>query len=206
MFVIIRSSILIYLVMLMTGCASTQALSPQDKQQLRSFTVNEKIIYPGQAYYMGPGYGLLIAGGAVSGVIEGTIAANKGAQLAEFATRNHIAIDQIVKEQLVHEIEKNTKLRMVKQNADAELKISISQYGFSIPTSYNFSVVPVLSVNAELVKNNQVIWKNNYSVRPLFSGMNSYSSKEVFNDPVKVKAAWTAAAQKVAANIAQTLS
>ena len=206
MSVLLRSSILIYLVVLMTGCATTQALSPQDKQNLHSISVNEKITYVPQAYYMGPGLGLLVFAGPVGGAVAGKVGADQGTQLAEFARSNHVAIDQIVKEQLVGQIEQKTQLKIVKQKADADLKITVNLYGFSVPTTYSFSVVPVLSVNAELIKNKQVIWKNHYYVDPLFGGMNSYSSKEVFNEPEKVKAAWTAAAHKAAEKIVRTLS
>lgn len=200
--------LLIILNFLLNGCVTTIPLSDANKQMIHAVSIDNNVNVPKEMYFFGGGsqLAMFVPGGAIGGAITGAINASKGDSMQKLIEANHIYIDQIVKNQFEQQIKNNSNLKLVsQQNADAIFMINIKSYGFSISNGFSVKLKPVLSLQASLVKQNQIIWQDSYYIDPLASGMPSYRMHDLQQNPDLVYQAWNEAAQKAVTHIIKTL-
>jgi hypothetical protein len=197
--------ILVLLINLIVGCATTQSISVQDRQAIHTVTVNPKVKMPDKVYYMGPGFGYFMMGGVIGGAIAAAGNVSKDTQLQNYVVANDIHMDQIMRAHLLQQLP-DAGLKFVAQGpADAAMNIKIKVYGFSIPQGFSTAVVPILRVEVNMTRDNQVIWSSSYYVDPLFGKMPKYQPSDLLNDPKLIVQAWNLAAQKASEHIISTL-
>lgn len=74
-------------------------------------------------------------------------------------------------------------------NSFANCRLTVS-YGISIPHGFSTDYVPVLAVNAKLVRNNQIIWQDSERFLPLSKGLPRYKMNAIISDPKNLSAMW----------------
>ncbi|QLH43931.1 MAG: hypothetical protein HWD59_15355 [Coxiellaceae bacterium] len=205
--IIYKYVVLLMSLILLSGCAATslKPLSQQNKQSIKAIAIDDHVKVPVDMYYVGPGLGYLMLTGIVGDAIAAGQNSQESKKLKALAENNNIHIDKIVKDNMMKEIKENTSLKIVPiESADAVMNIEIQKYGLSIPTGYATSVEPILVVNAKLVKDNQVVWKDGYYVSP--SNMPKHKIGEIENNPVLLAQLWNMAAEKAVQHIIRTLN
>jgi hypothetical protein len=185
----------------LTACMTTQPFSPDDKKQIHTISVDAAVKVPTEMYYMGPGVGYV---GMLS-LIPGISSVDK---LNKAVASNKIQIDAIVRRHFMSDLRRDTHLNVTDDSttkADAHLQLEIKQYGFGVPQSYSFEVVPVLAVEAKLIRHNVVIWQNSYRTSALFSDATSYQPDALIANPKLVSTSWNSVAEKVATRLVNDL-
>lgn len=205
--VIYKYTSLLRALILLTGCAATslKPLSQQNRQSIKTVAIDDNVKVPPEVYYVGPGLGYLMLTGIVGNAIAAGQNSQESKKLKAFAENNNIHIDQIVKDNMVKEIKENTSLKIVpKESADAVMSIEIEKYGLSIPAGYATSVEPIMVVNAKLVKDNQIVWRDGYYVSP--TNMPKHKIDEIEKNPALLAQLWNMAAERAAQHIIRTLN
>lgn len=190
----------------MTGCMTAMPISPSNREEVHFVSVDNDVKLPPKVYYMGPGFGYLtMAGGIIGTAIAASEDKDKADTLQKYLSASNIHIDQIVRSQLIQQLP-SANLKLAKQgHADANLKIEIKQYGFSIPQGFATHVVPILTVKIYMIKDNKTIWSNNYYADPMFGNMPEYKVNDLMGNPKLIYQAWNLAAQKAIQHILTTL-
>jgi len=145
--------------------------------------------------YVGPNTSMMLFGGAVAGQRLGTVIAD-----------NQIDITQIVKEQLIKDLDKNHHIKVQNEGpADAQLKVRILVYGF---TNYPFilqrTVRPYLSIDATLTKDNRIIWYNK-TVEITGLGTTRYYFSDLLQNPQLIRKSWSYVASIVVNKLLATI-
>lgn len=193
---------------LLTGCASTQSLSEQDKKRIEVVTVNSKVERPKDMYYFGPGASIGLLFGAVGGAIAGASNIAPGNQMLAFAERNGVHIEDIVLQEFDAELRESGKLKIsdsVGANG-ATINLSVLQFGFSVPNGFSSKLVPVVAFKGEMVDaGGKVIWSAKDSVMPLGNPVEGEPADVLRENPKDIEAAWRAAVRHIARNMVKEL-
>ena len=193
---------------LLAGCASTgQSLSQEDRSKLTTVHVSDKIAKPAKMYWLGSG-GIGFAFGAIGGAITAEANKSPGEQFQQYVESKNVVIENIVREEAISALRDSGKMTLTEGAAPAAatLNISITQYGFSIPTGFSSKVVPVLAVKCSLVDaSGKTIWEANDRIHPLGNPVEAKTPDELGNDPKLVEASWRAAAKAAMVEIAKKL-
>lgn len=192
---------------MISGCATTVRLSAANRQAIHTISVNNDVTVPKEMQFFGDGeqVAMLLPGGLIGGVIACGMAEQKAAQIKKFADANNVHIDQIVRDQFIQQIKSSTHLTITNNPADADLRINVRRYGLSVPTAYSIGLVPVLSLEASLVRQGKIVWESDYYVDPMFGGMPKYNSKDIENNATTLYQAWNLAAAKAVQHIITTI-
>ena len=183
---------------LLVGCASTPQLSSEARAHFGAVRIDDAVDAPSELYYTSQG-GVLI-GGLVGAAID----ISRGDDIELLARGNGIRIDRIVKEEAEKAFRQSGKLELTDAaGADvATLKISVTMYGFSVPTGFTSELVPLVAIKCTLLDaSGKTIWKADQTTRPLGNPVPGRTSDEFKADPKLIEAAWRAAAQSVLADI-----
>ena len=191
----------------LAGCSTTQSLSQQDRVRIKTVMIDTNIQKPKEMAYLGPGGAFGLMFGAIGGAITAGFAIPAGQALQEYAEKNNINIENIVFNEVSTELKASGKMTLVESGKvqDATLKITIKQYGFSIPHGFSSKMVPTLSFFCELFDDKgQKLWLAGDSVLPLGNPVDGVSVEEL-QDPKVIQDLWKAAAQSIAKKIISEL-
>jgi hypothetical protein len=194
------------MILALAACASTHTLKESDRSAISTVAINPDIHVSPDLYYFGPGSTIGLLFGAVGGAA--TAAANRAPadELKEFAKDNGISIAEIVRKQFVAQLLTTGKFRVSEDHPNAVFRLDISQYGLSIPNGFSGSLVPILSVHAELLNDKgEVVWATTGRVHPLSGVVDSVSPETLRANPQILRNMWTQAAQQAVLDMMQTL-
>jgi hypothetical protein len=204
-------SVLPYVLVLsvfLTGCASTQKLSEQDKKRIEVVKLNTKVERPKDMYYFGPGASVGLLFGAVGGAIAGASNIGPGNEMLAFAEQNGVRIEDIVSQEFDRALRQSGKLKISDMVGDngATINLSVTQFGFSVPNGFSSKLVPVVSFKSEMVDaTGNVIWSARDSVLPLGNPVEGMPADALRANPKAIEAAWRAAVKHIASNMVKDL-
>lgn len=193
---------------LLTGCASTQKLSEQDKKRIEVVKLNAKVERPKDMYYFGPGASIGLLFGAVGGAIAGASNIAPGNEMLSFAEQNGVRIEEIVSQEFEGALRESGKLKIVDMAGDngATINLSVMQFGFSVPNGFSSKLVPVISFKSEMVDaTGNVIWSASDSVLPLGNPVEGAPADALRSNAKAIEAAWRAAVKHIARNMLSEL-
>ncbi|WFP49925.1 hypothetical protein PL263_17710 [Methylomonas sp. EFPC3] len=196
-----RYIVSILLTFVIAGCASTQSITTENRLKIRSVKVNQSINKTPYMFYLGPK--MAVSAGFL-GVI-GVLAANNPNKseadlLLGFAENNGIYIDKIVYEEVSKAARQVGKFEVIEtaSHDDATLNIGIYQYGFSVPHGFSSELVPILAIECNLVDSSgQVLWLDREQVLSLGNPSNSFSLKEIEDNPKLIDEMWRVSAKTI---------
>ena len=191
--------IFLFMIVFLAGCTTVNhiPLSGDNRQAVQAVYINPEIKKPDTMYEFASGSEYGMAFGPIGGAISGAANAKAAATTQQFAEANQIDIRNIIYKKWLEEMPKKTSFKLSKQLIDSILTTNITLYGISIPHGFSTDYVPVLAFNANLVRNNQIIWQDSGYVSPLADGMPRYKMAELRNDPKKLYAMWDKASEKI---------
>ena len=177
---IIKLLILSYTLISLTGCATTKSFSPESKKNIHSISV-DKIKNPDVVYYYPPGAALI-------GVIAIAMTKDVPVQLAKEAKDNNILISEMVRQKMLADLSHSSQFKLANdaKSADANLKIDITLYGFTVPNGFSSKVVPMLNLHAQLLQGANVVWENSYFVNAL-DGLPSNRPDDILHNPALMR-------------------
>ncbi len=189
----VRNLIFAIFACFMIGCVSTQHLSNKNKS-----SINKVYFEPGQKkaiemYYFGPGNAVGMMFGAVGGLVTGIADIKPGRALDKFAVDNGIYIENIATESLKQNLIKSNKFEVVNslQEADAKIRVTILNYGFSVPYTFSSKVVPILHIMAEMYSESDAkLWQAAGSTNTLPNPAKKRKISEFKNDPTLIAESW----------------
>lgn len=193
---------------LLTGCASTQKLSEQDKKRIEAVKLNSKVERPKEMYYFGPGASIGLLFGAVGGAIAGASNIGPGNEMLSFAEQNGVRIEEIVAQEFEGALRQSGKLKIVDMAGDngATINLSVIQFGFSVPNGFSSKLVPVVSFKSEMVDaGGNVIWSARDSVLPLGNPVEGEPADALRLNAKAIEAAWRAAVKHIARSMVEEL-
>ncbi len=192
-------SVILVSAILLTGCATVSHV-PMDKQNskvIKTVYVNPEIKKPATMYEFASGAQFGLLGGAVGGLLSGVASAKEAMTTQQFAEKNNIEIQKIVYQRWINQINSNSRFKLSNKNADATLVTDIVLYGISIPHGFSTDYVPVLFINAKLMRDDKIIWQDSEQVSCLANGMPRYKMDQIISDPKKLYAMWDKASEKI---------
>jgi hypothetical protein len=182
-------------------------MSQQDRARVKTVAIDGSVQKPNQMSYLGPSGGVGLMFGAIGGAVVAGSEMSAGQALQMHAQKNNINIENIVANEVSTELKASGKLSIVEagKTQDATLKITIKQYGFSIPNGFSSKLVPTLSFSCELLdeKGKQIFIAGD-SVMPLGNPVDGVSVDEL-KDPLLIQRLWKAAAQSIAKKVISQL-
>lgn len=193
---------------LLTGCASTQKMTEQDKKRIEVVKLNTKVERPKDMYYFGPGASVGLLFGAVGGAIAGAANIAPGNAMLSFAEQNGVLIEEIVSQEFEGALRESGKLKIVDMPGDkgATINLSVIQFGFSVPNGFSSKLVPVVSFKSEMVDaGGNVIWSARDGVLPLGNPVEGEPADALRSNAKAIEAAWRAAVKHIARNMINDL-
>lgn len=193
---------------LISGCATTQNLSDEDRKKISVVRINSNVEKVPNMYYLGPGTGALLAFGAVGGAAASAASSEPAKVLQDFAEKNGIFIEKIAFQEIDAAVRESGRLKVsdsVEETA-ATMNVLVYIYGFTIPQGFSSNLVPVLAISCQLVDAaGKVIWSARDSVQILGNPAAPMSLEAMRADPKRIEDAWRKASRQIARNIAKTL-
>lgn len=194
---------------LVSGCSGvTKPMTPAVKKTVHAVALQEKIEKPKSIYYLGPEVTpSFMLGGPVGVAIAAHATQKDAANIRKIARDNHIKIQKIVRNEIIQAF-KQSPIRLADnaQAADAQLKISITKYGVTIPQGFSSSLAPVLYTQADLIKNNNIIWSYTYHSHAFDSELPAYTLDEIREDPKNLNYMYTMAAKQFAEGVIREIN
>jgi hypothetical protein len=196
-----RCIILILMTFVVNGCASTRSITAENKQKIRSVKVNQSVNKTPDMFYLGPK--MAVSAGFLG--VLGVLAANNPNKseadlLLGFAEENSIYIDKIVYEEVSKAARQVGKFEIIESASHdvATLNIGIYLYGFSVPHGFSSELVPILAIECNLVDpSGQVVWLDREQVLSLGNPSNSFSLKDIEDNPKLIDAMWRVSAKTI---------
>lgn len=184
---------------LLTGCISKVALTKPIRESMRSVSIKkdvrllDDIYYYGQEQCAGAAFGLL---GAVA-----TLEAAKEpkTRLKAAMQESQIDLGQIIGEQFATElVEANIFPSIVPEGGDAEVRLEVLMFGFTLPTCFSGKLKPVVGVMGSLVgKDGTVIWQKLENVSGLNGQTPGNTLDEYLQNPKFIREAFSIAGKIV---------
>ena len=200
-----RVMYVVSLFILLAGCASTPQLNSEARAHVGAVRIDAAIDTPSEMYYSSQASALGVSVfGAIGGGVGVAIDESRGGELDRLARDNGIHIDLIVREEAGTAFQQSGKLNLtdVKGADVATLKISITMYGFSVPTGFTSELVPIVGIKCTLVDSTgKTIWSANQSTHPLGNPVAGKTRDQFLADPKLIDASWRAATKSVMADI-----
>lgn len=189
---------------MLSGCVTTIPLANNEKQNIKTVRIDNTIQIPPEMALGTHGQNVAVGFGLVGLLIAEDIRETQGGKIEGVIVANHIAITDIVKQQFIQQMQSKTHFRVVNSNdADATLTIKIKEYGFNA-LAFSSKMSPVLNVEAELIKNNKIIWRDS---SPVFASaiLPNYHFEEYLQNPALITKAWNAAAAMAVNQMLRTM-
>jgi hypothetical protein len=183
----------------LSACATVKPvpMTKENRQTIKTVYVDPKIKKPDQMYEMAAGASVGYGFGLVGAIVAGAVNGNAAEKTQTFAEKNNINIQNIVYKKWQDQLNSKHTFKLTNSPNDAVLITEIENYGISVPHGFSNSYVPVLALNAKLVRNNQVIWQNREYITTLADGLPKYKMDEILKDPKKLYAMWDQASDRI---------
>lgn len=191
---------------LLSGCATTQNISDEDRLKIRVVRINSNVEKVPTMYYLGPGTSLFFAAGAVGGAAVYASSVEPARVLQDFAEKNGIFIEKIVFQEMDAALRQSGKLKVADSGEahDAIMNVMIYNYGFTVPHGFSSNLVPALAIRCEMVDaTGKVIWSARDFVLTPGNPVAPMSPQVMRDDPKRIENAWRIAAKRVTGNIAR---
>jgi len=203
-----RFGLLLSLLFLLSGCATTQHLSDDDRKKISVVRINSNVQKAPVMYYLGPETSYAMWFGAIGGAAAAAASGNPGKVLQEFVEKNGIFIEKIAFQEIDAALRQSGKLKVSDSGepAEATMNVTVIQYGFSVPNLFTSNLVPLVTIECEMVDaTGKSIWRARDSVLTLRNPAGSMSLEAMRDDPKRIENAWRVASKRIAGNIAKTL-
>jgi len=201
-------SSLLVLLSLLSGCATTQNLSDEDRKKISVVRINSNVQKAPTMYYLGPGTGIFFALGAAGGAAAYASSVEPAKVLQDFAEKNGIFIEKIAFQEIDAALRQSGKLKVSDSGeaTEAIINVMVYIYGFSIPHGFSSNLVPALAIRCEMVDvTGKVIWSARDNVLPLGNPAAPMSLEAMRDNPKRIEDAWRIAAKRIAGNITKAL-
>ena len=203
-----RFSFLLALLFLLSGCATTQNLSDEDRKKISVVRINTNVQKVPFMYYLGPETSGALWFGAIGGAVSAASSVEPAKVLQEFAEKNGIFIEKIAFQEIDAALRQSGKLKVSDSGeaTEAIINVTVIQYGFSVPNLFTSNLVPVVTIECEMVDaTGKSIWRARDSVLTLRNPAGAMSLQTMRDDPKRIENAWRVASKRIAGNIAKTL-
>ncbi|UUN88963.1 hypothetical protein [Pseudomonas extremorientalis] len=191
---------ILFATLILSGCVS-HPLTPEHRAQIKTVKVlpvkweSQQMVYMGreQAWGAALGAGLGAGVGMASGASRLGTAALSGAgfaggmklgQLAEMPTpvailtvmdAEKIDLGALLKQGFIDALGKTSTLKVVGDDepADAQIQLTVAEWGFRLTQGFSSVVYPTLNVVAQMNRGDEMVWRTSEAVTP-FNGQNVY--------------------------------
>ena len=192
--------------LLLAGCATHIPLSKENSQNIKTVWVNPEIKKPDQMFEhtSASDYGFVVGG--LIGELAAAAGDTQSARTIQLsAEKNNIDIRKIVYQQWIEQIGKKSKFKLSNQlHSDAQLISEIKIYGVTNAGAYSRRYVGTLTLHAQLVRANAVVWEDTeYS--KVTSDTHKYKFAEIMNDSAKLSVIWNQAAENAVSKLIANL-
>jgi hypothetical protein len=192
------------LLLLLSGCATTQKLSDDDRRKIATVRINSAVQKTPEMFYMGPGAGVFMLFGAIGGAALAAASAGPAEAIQDFAEKKGIFIEKIAFEEIDAAIRQSGKLKVLNSGepTDAVVNVIVYHYGFAIPHGFSSRLGPVIGIRCEMMDAAGKVLGTAYDF-VVKSPVETMTLEEMRDDPTRIASAWRAAAKLVARNIAR---
>ena len=192
---------------LLAGCAPAPVrMSEADRSAVKAVALSKDVAKPPEPFYLGPGGAVGLMFGALGAAATEPGRQNARAALQEFVEKYGVSIERIVREEVDAALRASGKLAVSEDASGATIRITIAQYGLSIPNGFSSNLVPVLTVTCQMVDAaGKVLWSASDRIGTLGNPVEGVPAEQMRGDPKAIEAAWRAAARHVSANIVKDL-
>jgi len=161
-----KKLLIIFSVLLLTSCASTKRLTPNDRAALHSIAVAPHVKVKNHMYIKtrrGEIGSMLFGLAAIPLAVSADV--YESSRVDDELYASHIKIRLIVKKAFMAELKRQREFKVVPPRAaDAKIVLSISKYGLRPYYEYSKRYVPVMDIEAKLIDSNgKVLWRDHYS-------------------------------------------
>jgi hypothetical protein len=188
----------------LVGCHAHQEISAPDKARIKAATIDKDVTKPADMWYFGPGMTFLFLGGAIGGAVAGAVSMGPAEALKTHAEKNNVVIEKIVTEEFMAELKRTGKLGVTDDpaKAQANIKLTLKMYGFSVPHGFSGQMKPVLTLQCEMFDpvSNKLVWASSSYQSPLGDHAEPVSV-ESLQDPKELDRLWRLAAKGAAKDI-----
>jgi hypothetical protein len=200
---------LLLLAVLASGCApAPQRMSAADRKTIQVVNINGDVAKPPAPFYLGPGGGVGLMFGAIGAIVTEPGREDGRTSLRNFVEKNGVSIERVVLEEFDAALRRSGKL-LVADKAEPgapTIKITIRQYGLSIPNGFSSKLVPILSVLCEMTDaSGKVVWSAGDRVLPLGNPVEGLPAEEIRDDAKAIERAWRAVAKYISESIVREL-
>ncbi len=199
-----RAIFLFALLLVLSGCATTQKLSDEDRTRIRAVRINSTVQKAPNMYYLGPGTGIFFAFGAIGGAVAAATSIAPAKALQEFAEKNGIFIEKIAFQEVDAAFRQSGRLKVSdsEEPTDAVVNVIVYHYGFGISHGFSSRLGPVIGIRCEMVDAAGRVLGSAFDF-VVKSPVEPMTLEEMRDDPKRIASAWRAAAKLVAGNIAR---
>ncbi len=185
------------------ACATTTPLTKQTRESTQSVSVVHSVKLPDDIYYQGRGQSIGMAFGLIGAAIAAAAAEGPKGQLKASMREARIDLGEIVREQFVAELtDAGIFPSIVPEEADAQVKLEVSIFGFAQPHGFSGQLKPLLGVQGTLVRaDGSVLWQRYEYVTNLSDKTPSQTLEEYLEKPELIRDAFTIASKLVVADL-----
>ncbi|MEQ7917688.1 hypothetical protein ABQX22_00720 [Xanthomonas sp. WHRI 1810A] len=195
-----KIAVLLFAVIVLAGCAH-QKFKPEYRTQIHTVKILAVSWKPREMTYMGreQAWGAALGAGVGAGVGmaagasslgkaalggAGFVAGMKAGDLASMSTVDvilynmetaDINLGALVKKSFEEQLAATGRFKIVGQDeqADAQIELTILNWGFSLTQGFSSVVYPTIAVSGVMKRGQELIWQRNEPITP-FNGANSY--------------------------------
>ncbi len=185
---------------------TAKSLSPEARRNLTSLSVDPEILVP-DFYYYSQSQNTAVTFFGIFGALYAA-SANRDTvdQLNQLMIDNDIAIDRIVRDEFIDQL-RSRNLVPVADGSKSVVKLTVLQYGLSIPDGFTSALVPILWLRAELFDpEGTLVWRSIEKISPLGNPVFPKDLSLLINDPETLRAHLRAGARTVVSEIIDTLA
>lgn len=189
---------------LLGGCAAPGEKASAPLDQVTTISVYRYVVLPPSVHYMSSGQ---VWGMAVGGLVGGAIAASSGPKqtLGAALDERHVDMGAIFREEMRAALGRQTHFRLVDDPADAELTLTVRDYGFNAAGPFTGKMNVLLDAECELRdRSGRLVFKRSH--RETNREATRFTMDEYFADPARLQAAFHEAAAAVAAKEIEDLT
>ncbi|TAK92315.1 MAG: hypothetical protein EPO06_00435 [Burkholderiaceae bacterium] len=192
------------------GCTTpTHQLSDADRGKFSAVRISESVDKASEPFVLAPGGSIGLMFGAVGGLAVSGKIESDAKIFAKFLDKNSISVETVAREEIEVALRDAKKYRIAAADETQvpQLKISIKQYGFSVPHLLSSKVLPVIYIECNLVDDSgKVIWTAADRLLPsIASPMETTSWEALRDNPTIIEDQLRKASRYVALKIIQTL-
>jgi hypothetical protein len=192
---------------LFTGCISKIGLTKEVREYIRSVSIKKDVKLPDDIYYYGQEHCVGSMFGLLGAVASLEAAKEPKAQLKAVIQENQIDISEIIRDQFANELSKARVFpSVVPEGGDAEVRLEVRMFGFTLPTCFSGKLKPVLGVIGSLIRTDgTVLWQKLEYISGLKGETPGNTLKEYLQNPEFIREAFSVTAKIVSESLVKHL-